>query len=89
MPPTARTVCHWPPTRLHATSEREAASIRRNSAAVFTLSNTIPNTFGQFRTVTNPNPTAVIDTLSISLTNTMPASCCSPNQMGLDTIVLK
>lgn len=57
----------------------------RNSSAVFTLAGTVPNTFGSFRTVTNPNAAAAIDTLSIVLTNTPGAP---RNPMGLDTIVL-
>jgi hypothetical protein len=58
----------------------------RKSAPVFTVSDTLPNTFGNFRTVANPNSAAVIDTLSIALTNTAP-TCCS-NPMGLTNIVL-
>ena len=56
----------------------------RNSAVVFTLNGTLPNTFGQFRTVTNPNAVTV-DTVTIALTNAA-ASCCR-NPMGLDNIV--
>jgi hypothetical protein len=58
----------------------------RDSAIVFALSDTVPNTFGDFRTITNPQPTAVIDTLSIVLTN--PAQTCCRNPTGLDTIAL-
>ena len=58
----------------------------RNSSTVFTLTGTLPNSFGAFRTVVNPNAAAVIDTLSIVLTNTA-APCCG-NSMGLDNIVL-
>jgi len=59
----------------------------RNSSTVFTLAGTLPNTFGTFKTVVNPNAAAVIDTLSIVLTNT--SGCCgNGNPMGLDTIVL-
>ena len=53
----------------------------RNSATVFTITNTQPNTFGDFATVVNPQPTAVIDTLVISLTDGVSA-------MGLDNIVI-
>lgn len=56
----------------------------RNGAAVFTLTDTIPNTFGQFRTVSNPNGSAAIDTLRIELTNAPP---CCVNPMGIDTLV--
>ncbi len=58
----------------------------RNDAIVFTAADTLPNTFGNFRTVVNPHGTDIIDTLSISLTNSS-APCCA-NPMGLDTIVL-
>lgn len=53
----------------------------RNSTTVFTISNTLPNTFGNFATVVNPQAAAVIDTLVISLTDAVSA-------MGLDNIVL-
>lgn len=54
--------------------------------AVFTLAGTVPNTFGQFRTVTSRDPSAVIDTLKITLTNAA-APCCA-NPMGVDNITL-
>ena len=38
----------------------------RNSTTVFTLADTVPNTFGNFATVVNPQGSAVIDTLVIS-----------------------
>jgi hypothetical protein len=53
----------------------------RNSTTVFTMANTLPNTFGNFATVVNPQAAAVIDTLVISLTDAVSA-------MGLDNIVL-
>ena len=58
----------------------------RNDETVFTLKDTVPNTFGTFRTVVNSHPTELIDTLVIGLTNSTPV-CCS-NPMGLDNIVL-
>jgi hypothetical protein len=58
----------------------------RDSVIVFTVAATLPNTFGNFRTVANPHGTDVIDTLTISLSNSS-APCCS-NPMGLDNIVL-
>jgi hypothetical protein len=59
---------------------------QRGAAIVFTVADTLPHTFGDFRTVVNPHGTDVIDTLTISLTNSA-APCCS-NPMGLDNIVL-
>jgi len=61
----------------------------RNSSRVFTFADTLPHTFGNFRTVANPNASTVIDTLRITLINELPASCvCQNNPMGLDNIVL-
>jgi hypothetical protein len=57
----------------------------RNGAPVFTITGTVPNTFGGFATVSNPQPATPIDTLQIRLTN--PAACCS-NPVGLDNIVV-
>jgi hypothetical protein len=57
----------------------------KNGSTVFTLTETLPNTFGNFRTVFNPHGADAIDTLSIVLTNAA-ATCCR-NPMGLDTIV--
>jgi hypothetical protein len=57
----------------------------RNSSTTFTLADTLPNTFGAFRTVLNPNAAAVIDTLSVVLTNGAAACCANP--MGLDNVV--
>ena len=58
----------------------------RNASTIFTLTDTLPNTLGNFRTVTNPNAGAAIDALSIVLRNT--AGSAGRNAMGLDTIVL-
>jgi hypothetical protein len=59
----------------------------RNGATVFTLDGRLPNTFGKFLPVHAADPSAVIDTLTIRLTNAA-APCCG-NPMGLDNIVLK
>jgi Carboxypeptidase regulatory-like domain len=59
----------------------------RNASPVFRLVDTLPNTFGNFRTVTNPNASGLIDALSIALTNT--AGSAGRNPMGLDTLVLR
>jgi hypothetical protein len=59
----------------------------RNSTVVFTVSGTVPNTFGAFAKVPNADADSLIDTLEIALTN--PATpCCSGNPMGLDNIVV-
>ena len=59
-----------------------------NSSPVFTVANTVPNTFGTFKTVSNPYSAATIDALVIALSNPAPASCCNGNPVGLDNIVL-
>ena len=58
----------------------------RNDETVFTLADTLPNTFGNFRTVMNPHGTDAIDLLAISLSNS--SILCCPNPMGLDNISL-
>jgi hypothetical protein len=55
----------------------------RDFSVVFTMSDSVPNTFGAFRTVTSTHPTDVIDTLTIQLTS--PLACCS-NPVGVDNI---
>jgi hypothetical protein len=56
----------------------------RNSSPVFSLTGTVPNTFGNFGTV-NSSSTQIIDTLRITLSN--PATPCCSNPVGLDNIV--
>jgi hypothetical protein len=58
----------------------------RNGSQVFSVSGTVPNTFGRFVTVTNPHPTAIIDTLRIRVTN--PATACCNNPVAVDNIAL-
>lgn len=58
----------------------------RGGAAVFQFSGTVPNTFGQFATVSNPHAATRVDTLLIRLRN--PATACCDNPMGIDNIVL-
>jgi len=53
----------------------------RNNATVFVMQATVPNTFGNFATVQNPQPTVLIDSLVIELTNPL-----SGNPMGMDNI---
>jgi Carboxypeptidase regulatory-like domain/Bacterial Ig-like domain (group 2) len=57
-----------------------------NSATVFTIQNTQPNTFGNFATLVNPEAARQIDALVIRLSNSA-APCCL-NPMGLDNIIL-
>jgi len=57
----------------------------RSGAEVVSLSGTVPNTFGQFRTVAGGEP-VTIDTLRITLTNRA-APCCA-NPMGIDNLLL-
>jgi hypothetical protein len=47
---------------------------------------TLPNTFGNFLTVLNPQAADLIDTLVISLSN--PAAPCCANPMGVDNIAV-
>jgi hypothetical protein len=56
-----------------------------NATQVFSLEGTVPNTFGNFATVTNPNSNAVIDSLIITLTN---PGFGGGNPMGLDNVVV-
>lgn len=58
----------------------------RGGTAVFEFSGTVPNTFGQFATVSNPHATTQVDTLIIRVTN--PPTACCDNPVGLDNIVL-
>jgi hypothetical protein len=52
---------------------------------IFTITGTVPNTFGNFETV-NVASGQLIDTLLITLSN--PATPCCPNSVGIDNIVL-
>lgn len=57
-----------------------------NGNTVFTVSGTVPNTFGNFATVSNPHGTDRIDTLQVTLSN--PSNPNVPNPVGLDNIVV-
>jgi len=52
-----------------------------HSTTAFTITNTVPNTFGDFVTVVNPQAGVVVDTLVISLTGAVSA-------MGVDNIAI-
>ena len=56
----------------------------RSAVAQFTIEGTVPNTFGAFATVRNPQPDVLIDVLSIRITN--PISGCCSNPVGVDNI---
>lgn len=58
----------------------------RNGQTVFSMSATVPNTFGRFATIVNPTPSMITD-LRIELTN--PTLSCCGNPMGLDNITVK
>ncbi len=56
----------------------------KGSELVFTMSDRVPNTYGKFARVTNPDVTALIDRLVISLSN--PETPCCRNPVGIDNI---
>jgi hypothetical protein len=58
----------------------------RYSVEVFSMTGTLPNTYGYFKTVEHPNGRDSVDMLVIRLSN--PASPVGGNPMGLDNIVL-
>ena len=58
-----------------------------DSSPVFVLSGIVPNTLGNFVTVSNPNPAELVDTLVIAVTN--PATPCCANPAGLDNIAVR
>jgi hypothetical protein len=53
----------------------------RNGVTVFTLADTLPNTFGKFATVVNSHAMDAIDSLNITLTDTA-------GPMGIDNIIV-
>ena len=55
-----------------------------NRVALFTIAKVQGNTYGDFATIVNPQPSTPIDTLTIRLTNAA-APCCS-NPLGVDEI---
>jgi hypothetical protein len=58
---------------------------RRNGAVIFTLTDELPNTFGNFKAVVNNNASPV-DTLTIALNNIAASNVRNP--MGLDNIAI-
>ncbi|MHB8859204.1 MAG: hypothetical protein ACYC6Z_06965 [Thermoleophilia bacterium] len=55
----------------------------RDSELVFNMSDTVPNTYGNFAVVANPDA-VLIDRLTISVTN--PETPCCSNPVGIDNI---
>jgi hypothetical protein len=58
----------------------------RGRDTVLSVTGTLGNTFGNFRTVTSDRPGTFVDTLFIRLTNTTGGA--GPNPMGFDNLVL-
>jgi hypothetical protein len=58
----------------------------RDTLVVFDLMGTVPNTFGAFATIFNPNAGDLLDTLYIQLVNPFVACCANP--VGLDNVVV-
>lgn len=58
-----------------------------NGTPVFTATGTVANTFGTFRTISNPYAEVHVDSVIVVLTNPAMSACCG-NAMGLDNIVL-
>jgi hypothetical protein len=58
----------------------------RNGVVMFSITGTVPNTFGRFVTIGNPRIGDTIDTLLIRVSN--PATPCCPNPVGIDNVVL-
>jgi hypothetical protein len=61
-----------------------------DSATVFTLTGTVPNTFGRFATVSAATGHLAIDTLLIRVENPATPGCpaCSDNPVGVDNIAV-
>ncbi len=59
------------------------------SITVFSVTGTVPNTFGAFATVASPDAGDLIDTLVIELTSDLAnGPACCDNPMGLDNVRL-
>jgi hypothetical protein len=58
----------------------------QDTLVVFDLTGTVPNTFGAFATIFNPNAGDLLDTLYIQLVNPFVACCANP--VGIDNIVV-
>jgi hypothetical protein len=58
-----------------------------NNTPVFTATGTVPNTFGTFQTVANPDADVLVDSVIVVLMNPAMSACCG-NAMGLDNLVL-
>ena len=65
---------------------------RRNGVVVFSSAATQPHTYGNYATIANSQPTALIDTLEITITNpavswSCPSAPCT-NPEAIDNIVV-
>ena len=58
----------------------------RGGVTVFTVTGTVPNTFGAFATVRNSGTSVTVDTLHVRLTN--PGNVCCSNPVGFDNLVV-
>jgi hypothetical protein len=58
----------------------------RNSATVYSVSGAVPNPFGKYARVSNPESDKLVDALQIIIISNS-ASCCA-NSVGLDNIIV-
>lgn len=62
-----------------------------NGVTVYTVAGTVPNTFGSYATVANPNGDTVVDAVYLTVTNPAIPTCptCTNNPVGVDDLVLR
>lgn len=62
-----------------------------NGATVYTIAGTVPNTFGSYATVVNPQAATLVDTVYLTVTNPAIPTCptCNGNPVGVDDLVLR
>lgn len=63
----------------------------RNGVTVYTVTATVPNTFGSYATVPNPYALIDVDTVFVTVTNPAIPTCptCNGNPVGLDDLVVR